>query len=119
MRIDVDGDEVTRLNSAKQLWASIMPPAIPVPDDHTFFIWVTGHIQVDVERAICAAAKSMAKNIYQRVVLEEDAAARYCSSVLKNETAWRRSKKRERQERERRGNGGNAVLNPTRGTRAC
>jgi hypothetical protein len=74
--------EITQMNEMLELWKSVMPSSIPTPDGHTFFLWVTGHELSHIKAAIVQTARKMSKNIYTGVPLQENGAARYCSSIL-------------------------------------
>jgi hypothetical protein len=81
-----------RIQQTKTLWATVMPQGISLPDDHTFFLWVSYHSEQDVELAVTKAGKRMSKNLRQGISFDgPDAAARYCSSVLGNLAASRKN----------------------------
>jgi hypothetical protein len=79
--------EIIQMNEMQKLWTSVMPPSIPTPDSHTFFLWVTTHEINSVQAAIVQTARKMSKNIYTGVPLIENGAAKYCSSILGNRKA--------------------------------
>jgi hypothetical protein len=80
------------ISAAKALWRVAMPPSIEMPDDHVFFIWVSGHQFDDVELAITKSGRKMSNNIRFRITLVDKAAERYCSSILGRRAAMRRER---------------------------
>jgi hypothetical protein len=80
-----------QIQNRKTLWMTIMPEGVPIPNDQTFFLWISYYPEDEVEYAIIKTGKRMGKNAYQGVALDgPDAAARYCSSILKNLAAHRK-----------------------------
>jgi hypothetical protein len=80
------------IKTAKDLWRVAMPPSIEMPDDHVFFIWVSSHPLDDVELAITKSGRKMSNNIRFGVTLVDNAAERYCSSILGRRAAMRRER---------------------------
>lgn len=74
--------ETEVVTALMQLWRLIMPPSIPTPLGHTFFLWVTSHEVRYIKAAIVQTAKKMARNLYEGRPIPDDGAPKYVSSIL-------------------------------------
>lgn len=83
-------DPLVELEYFKRLWKASMPECIETPADSIFMTWIITGDRHIVTQAITKAGRRMVNNINQKIPLVENAAARYCTSIIIN---WRNAEK--------------------------
>ena len=73
------------LQSAQELWALLLPDVEP-PDTYRFWLWASQFPTWAVMRGITRAAAKNRKMAGLSKPMTAEETARYCSSVIRNET---------------------------------
>ena len=81
-------EPLAELEYFKRLWTACVPPSIETPPDPTFMVWITSVSRQGLQHAITKTGRRMLNNLSQGVPLVENAAAKYCSSLVGQ---WRHS----------------------------